>query len=183
MSNYVPRLKKIYTETITPELTKEFGYTTVMQVPKLVKIVLSMGVGEALTNKKLLDAAVTDLGTITGQKAVKTKAKKSIANFKLREGHEIGVMVTLRGAKMYEFLDRFINIALPRVKDFRGVNPNGFDGRGNYSLGVTEQIIFPEIDFDKIEKIAGLNINVVTTAKTDKEARALLLKFGMPFRK
>ena len=183
MSNYVPRLKKIYTETITPELTKEFGYTTVMQVPKLVKIVLSMGVGEALTNKKLLDAAVTDLGIITGQKAVKTKAKKSIANFKLREGHEIGEMVTLRGAKMYEFLDRFINIALPRVKDFRGVNPNGFDGRGNYSLGVTEQIIFPEIDFDKIEKIAGLNINVVTTAKTDKEARALLLKFGMPFRK
>lgn len=183
MSNYVPRLKKIYTETITPELTKEFGYTSVMQVPKLVKIVLSMGVGEALTNKKLLDAAVTDLGTITGQKAVKTKAKKSIANFKLREGYEIGAMVTLRGAKMYEFLDRFINVALPRVKDFRGVNPNGFDGRGNYSLGVTEQIIFPEIDFDKIEKIAGLNINVVTTAKTDKEARALLLKFGMPFRK
>ena len=183
MSNYVPRLKKIYTETIMPELTKEFGYKTVMQVPKLVKIVLSMGVGEALSNKKLLDAAVTDLGIITGQKAVKTKAKKSIANFKLREGYEIGAMVTLRGAKMYEFLDRFINIALPRVKDFRGVNPNGFDGRGNYSLGVTEQIIFPEIDFDKIEKIAGLNINVVTTARTDKEARALLLKFGMPFRK
>ena len=183
MSNYVPRLKKIYTETITPELTKEFGYTTVMQVPKLVKIVLSMGVGEALTNKKLLDAAVTDLGIITGQKAVKTRAKKSIANFKLREGYEIGAMVTLRGAKMYEFLDRFINIALPRVKDFRGVNPNGFDGRGNYSLGITEQIIFPEIDFDKIEKIAGLNINVVTTARTDKEAYSLLSKFGMPFRK
>jgi len=183
MNNYVPRLKKSYTETIIPELTKEFGYTTIMQVPKLVKIVLSMGVGEALTNKKLLDAAVTDLGTITGQKAVKTKAKKSIANFKLREGYEIGAMVTLRGAKMYEFLDRFINVALPRVKDFRGVNPNGFDGRGNYSLGITEQIIFPEIDFDKIEKIAGLNINVVTTAKTDKEAYALLTKFGMPFRK
>ena len=154
-----------------------------MQVPKLVKIVLSMGVGEALTNKKLLDAAVTDLGIITGQKAVKTRAKKSIANFKLREGYEIGAMVTLRGAKMYEFLDRFINIALPRVKDFRGVNPNGFDGRGNYSLGITEQIIFPEIDFDKIEKIAGLNINVVTTARTDKEAYSLLSKFGMPFRK
>ena len=183
MSDYVPRLKKIYTETITPELTKEFGYTTVMQVPKLVKIVLGMGVGEALTNKKLLDAAVTDLGIITGQKAVKTRAKKSIANFKLREGYEIGAMVTLRGAKMYEFLDRFINIALPRVKDFRGVNPNGFDGRGNYSLGITEQIIFPEIDFDKIEKIAGLNINVVTTARTDKEAYSLLSKFGMPFRK
>ncbi len=183
MDNYVARLKKVYTEKITPELTKEFGYTTVMQVPKLVKIVLSMGVGDALTNKKLLDAAVTDLSTIAGQKAVKTKAKKSIANFKLREGHEIGAKVTLRGARMYEFLDRFVNVALPRVKDFRGVNPNGFDGRGNYSLGITEQIIFPEIDFDKIEKISGLNINVVTTAKTDKEAYALLHKFGMPFRK
>ncbi len=183
MGNYVARLKKVYTEKITPELTEEFGYTTVMQVPKLVKIVLSMGVGDALTNKKLLDAAVTDLSIIAGQKAVKTKAKKSIANFKLREGHEIGAKVTLRGSRMYEFLDRFINVALPRVKDFRGVNPNGFDGRGNYSLGVTEQIIFPEIDFDKIEKISGLNINVVTTAQTDKEAHALLLKFGMPFRK
>jgi len=183
MSNYVPRLKKVYTEQIMPELKKEFNYSSVMQIPRLKKVVVSMGVGVALTNRKLLDAAVTDLETITGQKAVKTKARKSIANFKLREGNEIGAMVTLRGARMYEFLDRFINIALPRVKDFRGVNPNGFDGRGNYSLGVTEQIIFPEIDFDKIEKIAGLNINVVTTAKTDKEARALLLKFGMPFRK
>ena len=182
MSNYVPRLKKIYTETITPELTKEFGYTTVMQVPKLVKIVLSMGVGEALTNKKLLDAAVTDLGTITGQKAVKTKAKKSIANFKLREGHEIGAMVTLRGAKMYEFLDRFINIALPRVKDFRGVNPNGFDGRGNYSLGVTEQIIFPEINIDQVDRIQGMNITFVTSASTDEEGYALLKAFGLPFR-
>ena len=180
MANYVPRLKKVYKDTIVPALIKEFSYTTPMQVPAVKKVVVSMGVGEALTNKKLLDAAVVDLTQITGQKAVKTKAKKSIANFKLREGNEIGAMVTLRGAKMYEFLDRFINIALPRVKDFRGVNPKGFDGRGNYSLGVTEQIIFPEIDFDKIEKIAGLNINVVTTAKTDKEARALLLKFGMP---
>ena len=183
MSNYVPRLKKVYKDKIAPELFKELGYTSVMQIPALKKVVVSMGVGEALTNKKLLDAAVTDITLITGQKAVKTKAKKSIANFKLREGNEVGVMVTLRGAYMYEFLDRLINVALPRVKDFRGVNPNGFDGHGNYSLGITEQIIFPEIDFDKIEKIAGLNINVVTTAKTDKEARALLLKFGMPFRK
>ena len=181
MSNYVPRLKKIDTEPITPELTKEFGYTTVMQVPKLVKIVLSMGVGEALTNKKLLDAAVTDLGTITGQKAVKTKAKKSIANFKLREGHEIGAMVTLRGAKMYEFLDRFINVALPRVKDFRGVNPNGFDGRGNYALGVKEQLIFPEIEYDKIDKVRGMDVIFVTTANTDEEARELLTLFNMPF--
>ncbi|MEL3912344.1 50S ribosomal protein L5 [Treponema pedis] len=183
MSNYVPRLKKVYTEQISPELKKEFNYTTVMQIPRLKKVVVSMGVGVALTNRKLLDAAVTDLEIITGQKAVKTKAKKSIANFKLREGNEVGAMVTLRGARMYEFLDRFINVALPRIKDFRGVNPNGFDGRGNYSVGITEQIIFPEIDFDKIERISGLNVNVVTSAKTDQEARALLAKFGMPFRK
>ena len=183
MSNYVPRLKKVYTEVIMPELKKEFEYTTVMQIPKLKKIVVSIGVGVALTNRKLLDAAVTDLEIITGQKAVKTKAKKSIANFKLREGNEIGAMVTLRGARMYEFLDRFINVALPRVKDFRGVNPNGFDGRGNYSVGITEQIIFPEIDFDKIERISGLNVSVVTSAETDQEARSLLAKFGMPFRK
>jgi 50S ribosomal protein L5 len=154
-----------------------------MQIPRLKKVVVSMGVGVALTNRKLLDAAVTDLETITGQKAVKTKARKSIANFKLREGNEIGAMVTLRGARMYEFLDRFINVALPRVKDFRGVNPNGFDGRGNYSVGITEQIIFPEIDFDKIERISGLNVSVVTSAETDQEARSLLAKFGMPFRK
>ena len=154
-----------------------------MQIPALKKIVVSMGVGEALANKKLLDAAVSDITLITGQKAVKTKAKKSIANFKLREGNEVGVMVTLRGAHMYEFLDRFINAALPRVKDFRGVNPNGFDGHGNYSLGITEQIIFPEIDFDKIERVSGLNVNIVTSARTDSEARALLTKFGMPFRK
>ncbi len=183
MSNYVPRLKKVYTEQIMPELKKEFSYTTVMQIPRLKKVVVSMGVGVALTNRKLLDAAVADLQTITGQKAVKTKAKKSIANFKLREGNEVGAMVTLRGARMYEFLDRFINVALPRVKDFRGVNPNGFDGRGNYSIGITEQIIFPEIDFDKIERISGLNVNVVTSAETDREARSLLAKFGMPFRK
>ena len=183
MSNYVPRLKKVYKDKIAPELFKELGYTSVMQIPALKKIVVSMGVGEALANKKLLDAAVSDITLITGQKAVKTKAKKSIANFKLREGKEVGVMVTLRGAHMYEFLDRFINAALPRVKDFRGVNPNGFDGHGNYSLGITEQIIFPEIDFDKIERVSGLNVNIVTSARTDSEARALLTKFGMPFRK
>lgn len=183
MDNYVPRLKKVYKETIAPELFKELGYTSVMQIPAIKKVVVSMGVGEALTNKKLLDAAVTDLTAITGQKAVKTRAKKSIANFKLREGNEVGVMVTLRGAHMYEFLDRLINVALPRVKDFRGIKPNGFDGHGNYSLGITEQIIFPEIDFDKIEKVSGLNINIVTSAETDNDARALLIKFGMPFRK
>ncbi|EPF31580.1 50S ribosomal protein L5 [Treponema maltophilum] len=183
MSNYVPRLKKVYKDKIAPELFKELGYTSVMQIPALKKVVVSMGVGEALTNKKLLDAAVTDITLITGQKAVKTKAKKSIANFKLREGNEVGVMVTLRGAYMYEFLDRLINVALPRVKDFRGVNPNGFDGHGNYSLGITEQIIFPEIDFDKIERISGMNISIVTSARTDSDARALLTKFGMPFRK
>jgi len=183
MSNYVPRLKKVYIDKIAPELFKEMGYTSKMQIPALKKIVVSEGVGEALSNKKLLDAAVTDLTAITGQKAVKTRAKKSIANFKLREGNEVGVMVTLRGNRMYEFLDRLINVALPRVKDFRGIKPNGFDGHGNYSLGITEQIIFPEIDFDKIEKVSGMNINFVTSARTDNEARALLVKFGMPFRK
>lgn len=183
MSNYVPRLKKVYKDTIAPELFKELGYKSVMQIPEIKKIVVSMGVGEALSNKKLLDAAVTDITAITGQKAVKTKAKKSIANFKLRQGNEIGVMVTLRGAKMYEFLDRLINVALPRVKDFRGIKASGFDGHGNFSLGVTEQIIFPEIDFDKIERISGLNIAIVTSAETDADARALLAKFGMPFRK
>lgn len=183
MSNYVPRLKKVYKDTIAPELFKELGYKSVMQVPVVKKVIVSMGVGEALANKKLLDAAVTDLTAITGQKAVKTKARKSIANFKLREGNEVGVMVTLRGTQMYEFLDRLINVALPRVKDFRGIKANGFDGHGNYSLGITEQIIFPEIDFDKIERVAGLNINIVTSALTDNDARALLTKFGMPFKK
>jgi large subunit ribosomal protein L5 len=180
---YEPRLKKIYREWIVPELFKEFGYKSVMQVPKLEKIIVSMGVGEALQNKKLLDAAIVDLSLITGQKAVKTKARKSIANFKIRTGQEIGVKVTLRSAMMYEFFDRLVNVALPRVKDFRGVNQNAFDGHGNYSLGITEQIIFPEIDFDKIERVAGLNIAIVTTARTDAEAKAFLAKFGMPFRK
>ncbi len=183
MENYVPRLKKVYKEKYAPELFKELGYTSVMQIPAIKKIVVSMGVGEALTNKKLLDAAVTDLTQITGQKAVKTRAKKSIANFKLREGNEVGAMVTLRGTIMYEFLDRLINVALPRVKDFRGIKATGFDGHGNFSLGITEQIIFPEIDFDKIVKISGMNISIVTSAKTDNEARVLLTKFGMPFRK
>jgi large subunit ribosomal protein L5 len=180
---YVPRLKKVYKEKVAPELLKEFGYTSSMQVPRFIKVIVSMGVGEAKENKKLLDAAVEDLALITGQHAVKTKARKSIATFKIREGQEIGARVTLRGAMMWEFLDRLMNVALPRVKDFRGVNPNAFDGHGNYSLGLTEQIIFPEIDFDKIEKIMGLNIAIVTTARNDKEAKSLLAKMGMPFRK
>ncbi|HWR12808.1 MAG TPA: 50S ribosomal protein L5 [Rectinemataceae bacterium] len=178
-----PRLKKIYKEKIAPELFKEMGYESFMQVPRLVKVIVSMGVGEAKENKKLLDAAVADLGIITGQHAVKTKARKSIATFKIRQGQEIGCRVTLRGNYMWEFLDRLMNVALPRVKDFRGVNANAFDGHGNYSLGLNEQIIFPEIDFDKIEKVMGLNIAIVTTAKTDREAKSLLGMLGMPFRK
>jgi large subunit ribosomal protein L5 len=182
-NNYVPRLKKIYKEQIAPDLFKEFSYKSPMQIPRLEKIVVSMGVGEALQNKKLLDAAIDTLTQITGQKAVKTKARKSIANFKIRAGQEIGAKVTLRGAMMYEFFDRLVNVALPRVKDFRGISQNAFDGHGNYSLGIEEQIIFPEIDFDKIEKVAGLNVVIVTTARTDAEAKAFLGKFGMPFRK
>jgi large subunit ribosomal protein L5 len=180
---YGPRLKKVFKEKVTKELVDEFGYTSVMQVPKLEKIIVSMGIGEAVTNKKLLDSAVAEISQITGQKAVKTKARKSIANFKIRQGQEIGVKVTLRGAYMFEFFDRLVNVALPRVKDFRGVNANAFDGHGNYSLGITEQIIFPEIDYDKIEQVNGMNIAVVTTAKTDAEAKSLLAKLGMPFRK
>jgi large subunit ribosomal protein L5 len=180
---YIPRLKKIYREKVAPELIKEFGYSSSMQVPRIVKVIVSMGVGEAKENKKILDAAVDDLSLITGQHAIKTKAKKSIATFKIRQGQEIGAKVTLRGNYMWEFLDRLMNVALPRVKDFHGVNANAFDGHGNYSLGLTEQIIFPEIDFDKIEKIMGLNIAIVTTARNDKEAKGLLAKMGMPFRK
>ena len=183
MANYVPRLKKVYKDEIAPALVKEFNFPTPMQIPVIKKIVVSMGVGEALTNKKLLDAAVADLTQITGQKAVKTKAKKSIANFKLREGNEVGAMVTLRGDIMYEFLDRLINVAFPRIKDFRGIKATGFDGHGNFSVGITEQLIFPEIDFDKVTKIAGMNITFVTSAATDVEAKALLAKFNMPFRK
>ena len=183
MSNYIPRMKIKYRDKIIKELMEEFTYKTIMQVPKLEKIIVSMGVGESIQNKKVLDAAVKEISQITGQKAIKTKAKKSIANFKLRAGMEIGTMVTLRGNMMWEFFDRLTNIALPRVKDFRGINPNSFDGHGNYSLAIQEQIIFPEIDYDKIEKVAGLNIVIVSTANTDKEGRSLLTKLGMPFRK
>jgi large subunit ribosomal protein L5 len=154
-----------------------------MQIPRLSKIIVSMGIGEAIANKKLLDSSTQELGQITGRKAVRTKAKKSIATFKVRKGMDIGAMVTLRGNTMFEFLDRLVNVAMPRIKDFRGANPNAFDGHGNYSLGVTEQIIFPEIDYDKIERVSGMNIAVVTTARTDQEARSLLARLGMPFRK
>jgi len=181
--SYVPSLKKQYKESYVNELVKEFSYTTPMQVPKIEKIIVSMGVGEAIKNKKLLDSAVEELTQITGQKAVKTQAKRAIAGFKIRAGQEIGTKVTLRGNIMYEFLDKLINIALPRVKDFRGVKVNAFDGNGNYSLGITEQIIFPEINYDKIEKISGLNVVIVTSANTDNEAKALLEKFKMPFKK
>ena len=180
---FIHNFKVKYTETVAPELLKEFGYSSVMQIPAIEKITLSVGVGEATTNKKLLDAAVKELEQISGQHVVKTRARKSIANFKVREGQEIGAMVTLRGDNMWYFLERLISIALPRVKDFKGVNPNAFDGHGNYSLGITEQIIFPEIDFDKIERVSGLNIAIVTSANTDEEAFALLKKLGMPFAK
>ena len=183
MDKFIPNFKTKYRETIAPELFKEMGYTSPMQVPTLEKIVVSVGVGEAIVNKKLLDSAVKELELITGQHVLKTKARKSIANFKVREGQEIGAMVTLRGDNMWIFIERLISIALPRVKDFRGVKPNAFDGHGNYSLGITEQIIFPEIDFDKIERVSGLNIAIVTTAKTDEEGFALLKKLGMPFSK
>jgi len=183
MSGYVPRLKKIYRESVATELRDEFKYKSVMQIPGLTKIVVSVGCGDAIQNKKILESAVKELGMITGQRAVKTIARKSIANFKLREGMPIGAKVTLRGAYMWDFLDRLVSIALPRVKDFRGVKANGFDGRGNYSLGLQEQIIFPEIDYDKIERISGMNIAIVTTAATDQEGRALLAKLGMPFQK
>lgn len=183
MADNVPTLRRLYDESIRGELQKEFGYKSVMEVPRLDKIVVSMGVGEAIQNKKALDNSQNELTLITGQKAIRTKAKKSIANFKLRDGMEIGTKVTLRREKMWEFLDRLVNIALPRVKDFRGINPNAFDGHGNYSLGITEHIIFPEIDYDKIDQITGLNVVVVTTAKTDQEARALLTKLNLPFRK
>ena len=177
------RLKKQYREKTVKALKEEYGYSSLMQVPKLEKIVASVGLGDAILNKKLLDSSVKELGQITGQKAVKTKAKKSIAGFKVREGMEIGAKVTLRGQYMYEFYDRLVNVAIPRIKDFRGINPNAFDGHGNYSIGITEQIIFPEIDYDKIERISGLNIAIVTTAKTDGEARSLLANMGMPFKK
>ena len=177
------RLKDQYNSEIKDAMVKKFGYKNVMEIPKLDKIVINMGVGEAKENKKLLDTAIADLETITGQKAVVTTAKKSIANFKLREGMPIGCKVTLRGERMYEFADRLINLALPRVRDFRGINPNAFDGRGNYSLGIKEQLIFPEIEYDKVDKVRGMDVCFVTTAKTDEEARELLTLFGMPFKK
>ncbi len=180
---YEARLKVRYSEQIFDELKKEFGFKSPMQIPKLEKIIVSAGVGDSITNKKFLDSVVTEIEQITGQKVLKTKARKSIANFKIREGMEIGAKVTLRGNRMYEFLDRLVNVALPRVKDFRGVNPKAFDGRGNYSLGIDEQIIFPEIDYDKIERVRGLNVAIVTTAPNDEQAKSLLAKFGMPFSK
>ena len=177
------RLREVYKNEIVDGMVKKFGYKNIMEVPKLDKIVVNMGVGEAKENAKLLDAAVADMELITGQKAVTTKAKNSIANFKLREGMPIGCKVTLRGEKMYEFADRLINLALPRVRDFRGVNPNAFDGRGNYALGIKEQLIFPEVEYDKVDKVRGMDIIFVTTAKTDEEARELLTQFNMPFAK
>ena len=177
------RLKDTYNNEIVDALMKKFGYKNIMQVPKLDKIVINMGVGEAKDNAKVLDAAVKDLETISGQKAVLTRAKKSVANFKIREGLAIGCKVTLRGEKMYEFLDRLVNLSLPRVRDFRGVNPNSFDGRGNHALGIKEQIIFPEIEYDKVDKVRGMDIIFVTTANTDEEARELLAQFNMPFAK
>ena len=177
------RLKDTYNNEIVDAMTKKFGYKNIMQVPKLDKVVINMGVGEAKDNAKLLDAAIKDLETITGQKAVVTRAKNSVANFKIREGQAIGCKVTLRGERMYEFVDRLINLALPRVRDFRGVNPNAFDGRGNYALGIKEQLIFPEIEYDKVDKVRGMDIIIVTTAKTDEEARELLRLFNMPFAK
>ncbi len=177
------RLREKYDAEIKGAMTEKFGYKNVMQIPKLEKIVINMGVGEARENAKVLDAAIKDLEIIAGQKAVVTRARKSVANFKLREGMPIGCKVTLRGEKMYEFLDRLVNLALPRVRDFRGINPNGFDGRGNYAMGVKEQLIFPEIEYDKIDKVRGMDIIFVTTANTDEEARELLTLFGMPYSK
>ncbi len=177
------RLKEQYQNEMVDAMIKKFGYKNIMEVPKLDKVVINMGVGEAKDNAKVLDSAVADLEKITGQKAVICKARKSVANFKLREGMSIGCKVTLRGEKMYEFVDRLINLSLPRVRDFRGVNPNAFDGRGNYALGIKEQLIFPEIEYDKIDKVRGMDIIFVTTAKTDEEARELLRQFNMPFAK
>ena len=177
------RLKEQYQNEIVDAMIKKFGYKNIMEVPKLDKVVINMGVGEAKDNAKLLDAAIADMEKITGQKAVVCKAKKSVANFKIREGMPIGCKVTLRGEKMYEFVDRLVNLALPRVRDFRGVNPNAFDGRGNYALGIKEQLIFPEIEYDKVDKVRGMDIIFVTTVNTDEEARELLTQFNMPFTK
>lgn len=177
------RMKDFYTSEVAPALMKKFGYKSVMQIPKLEKIVVNVGCGEARDNAKVIDAIIGDLGKITGQRAVVCRARKSVANFKLREGMPIGAKVTLRGERMYEFLDRLFNVALPRVRDFRGINANGFDGRGNYAFGLKEQLIFPEIEFDKIDKVRGMDICFVTSAKTDEEARELLTLMGAPFAK
>lgn len=177
------RLHKIYKDEIVPQLVEKYGYKSVMQAPKLLKITINMGVGEAIADKKVLDNAVADLEKIAGQKVIRTIARKSVASFKVRDGYPLGCKVTLRGEKMYEFLDRLVNIALPRVRDFQGVNPNGFDGRGNYNLGLKEQIIFPEIEFEKIDKIRGMDISFVTTAGTNAEAKSLLEAFKFPFKK
>ena len=176
------RLQQYYKETVAPELLQQFGYKSVMEVPRIAKITLNMGVGEAVGDKKILEHAVGDMVKIAGQKPVVTKARKSIAGFKIRDGYPIGCMVTLRGAKMYEFLDRLVTIAMPRIRDFRGIGGKGFDGRGNYNLGVKEQIIFPEIEYDKIDALRGMNISITTTAKSDQEARALLAAFKFPFK-
>ncbi|MBL6663877.1 MAG: 50S ribosomal protein L5 [Flavobacteriales bacterium] len=180
---YTPRLKTKYSEEIVARLLEKYSYKSVMQVPKLEKICLNQGLGDAVTDKKMVDQACDEMTLITGQKAVATKSKKDISNFKLRKGMPIGARVTLRGDKMYEFLDRFITSSLPRVRDFRGINPKGFDGRGNYNLGIKEQIIFPEIDIDKVNKITGMDITFVTSAPTDEEAMSLLTEFGLPFKK
>ena len=177
------RMKEYYQKSVAPELMKKFGYKSVMQIPKLDKIVINVGCGEARDNSKVIDAILLDLAAITGQKPIVCKARKSVANFKLREGMNIGAKVTLRGERMYEFLDRFFNVALPRVRDFRGINPNSFDGRGNYNMGLKEQLIFPEIDYDKIDKVRGMDLCFVTTATTDEEARELLTLMGAPFAK
>jgi large subunit ribosomal protein L5 len=181
-ATYTPRLLERYRESVVPALRERFSYTNPMQVPRLDKVTLNVGLGEALTNARLLEAAAEELGVISGQKAVITKARKSVANFRLREGQSIGCSVTLRRHRMYEFVDRLLNIALPRVRDFRGVSPRSFDGRGNYTLGLREQIIFPEIKYDQVERVRGLNVTIVTTARTDDEGRALLTELGMPFR-
>jgi large subunit ribosomal protein L5 len=182
-SDQPPRMLKTYRDTVVQQMTKEFDYANVMEVPRLDKIVVNIGIGEAKDNDKALDAAVGDVQTITGQKPQLIKAKKSVAAFKLRAGQTVGIKTTLRGRRMWYFLDKLLNIALPRIRDFRGVSPDGFDGRGNYSLGMREQVVFPEIDYDKIDKLRGLEVSIITTAKSDDEARSLLTRLGMPFRK
>ncbi|MGB5367181.1 MAG: 50S ribosomal protein L5 [Polyangiales bacterium] len=182
MSEYEPRLRKKYKEEIVPQLMKDFSFRNIMQVPKLERVIVNMGLGEAVQNAKLIESAVEELRAITGRKPIVTRAKKSIASFKLREGMPIGVMVTLRGEQMYDFVDRLVSIALPRTRDFKGISPKAFDGRGNYTLGIREQIVFPEINYDKIDRIKGMNVTFVTTAETDEQGRALLKSLGMPFR-